>query len=111
MPLVKNSTPLSKVTGQSVNYPHVSDSEHLLELAELQSVSGQKIIILRGNGGRELIHETLSERGALVAYKEVYQRKDLPLTPVLYCKQWQQQNVDTPIITSGHQLVFYVSTR
>jgi uroporphyrinogen-III synthase len=100
---------LSKVTGQSVNYPHVSDSEHLLELAELQSVSGQKIIILRGNGGRELIQETLSERGALVAYKEVYQRKDLPFDASAYCKQWQQQNVDTLIITSGHQLAFFMS--
>ncbi|WP_165312602.1 uroporphyrinogen-III synthase [Vibrio ziniensis] len=100
---------LSKVTGQSVNYPQVSDSEHLLELAELQDISGQKIIILRGNGGRELIHETLNERGAVVTYKEVYQRRDLPFNANLSSQQWQQAQVDTLIITSGHQLAFFMS--
>lgn len=100
---------LSKVTGQSVNYPQVSDSEHLLELAELQSVAGQKIMILRGNGGRELIHQTLSERGALVTYKEVYQRTDLPFDANHAYQQWQQAQVDTLIITSSHQLAFFMS--
>lgn len=100
---------LSKAAGQSVNYPEVGDSEHLLELAELQSVSGQNIIILRGNGGRELIHQTLSERGAVVKYKEVYQRTDLPFSADRCFHQWQQSGVDTLVITSSHQLTFFMS--
>ncbi len=100
---------LSKATGQSVNYPQVSDSEHLLELSELQSVSGQDIIILRGNGGRELIYETLTQRGAVVQYKEVYQRADLPFDAKLCVEKWQQAHVDTLVITSSHQLTYFIS--
>ncbi len=100
---------LSKATGQPVNYPQVSDSEHLLELTELQSVAGQNIIILRGNGGRELIYDTLAERGASVYYKEVYQRANLPFNGSLCVEKWQQAQIDTLIITSSHQLTFFIS--
>ncbi len=105
----KTAQLLSKVTGQSVNYPHISDSEHLLELEELQSVSGQKVIILRGNGGRELIYEQLTQRGAQVEYKEVYQRTDLPFDTNNCVFQWQQALVDTLVVTSSHQLAFFLS--
>jgi len=100
---------LSKATGQTVHYPEVSDSEHLLALADLQSVSGQNIVILRGNGGRELIHETLSKRGAKVTYKEVYRRVDLPFDADIHVNKWQQAEVDSLVVTSSHQLMFFMS--
>jgi uroporphyrinogen-III synthase len=50
------------------------DSEALLALPALTEVAGKRALIVRGEGGRPLLGETLSKRGAEVAFAEVYRR-------------------------------------
>ena len=50
------------------------DSEGLLALPELQDVAGWRVLIFRGDGGRELLGDTLKARGATVEYAACYRR-------------------------------------
>ena len=50
-------------------------SEALLSDTAFSNIKGQKILIIRGQGGREHLRENLLLRGAHVDYAEVYQRQ------------------------------------
>lgn len=50
------------------------DSEGLLELPELQSMTGRRVVIFRGEGGRTLLADTLAARGADLRVVVCYQR-------------------------------------
>ena len=51
-----------------------SDSEGLLSLPQLAEMAGKRVMILRGDGGRELLGDTLKARGATVEYATCYRR-------------------------------------
>ncbi|MCL7945596.1 uroporphyrinogen-III synthase [Marinobacter sp. ATCH36] len=49
-------------------------SEDLLQLPELASLDHEKVLVVRGQEGRELIPQTLEERGARVTVLPLYRR-------------------------------------
>lgn len=51
------------------------DTDELLAMEPMQDVWGQKVLICRGQGGLPRMGEVLHERGAIVRYCELYQRK------------------------------------
>jgi uroporphyrinogen-III synthase len=64
--------------GLEVSFPaEGDDSEALLELPELREAIARpdsRVLIMRGEGGRELLAERLRELGASVDYLELYRR-------------------------------------
>ena len=50
-------------------------SDGLLPLPEWQQMQQQHVVIVRGDGGRERMAETLRARGAKISYLEVYRRQ------------------------------------
>ncbi|WP_019567532.1 uroporphyrinogen-III synthase [Thioalkalivibrio sp. ALMg13-2] len=54
--------------------PRRFDSEALLAQEAMQDVAGKRVVIFRGDGGRELLGDTLKARGAEVTFAEAYRR-------------------------------------
>ncbi|MGK7019057.1 uroporphyrinogen-III synthase [Klebsiella pneumoniae] len=79
-------------------------SEVLLQLPELQNIAGKNALILRGNGGRELLGATLTERGARVTFCECYQRSAKHYDGAEEAMRWQSRGVTTLVVTSGEML-------
>lgn len=81
------------------------DSEALLELPELQrgSVAGRRVVIFRGNGGRELLAQTLRGRGAEVDYVTCYQRS-APTDAEPLRELWRSGQLDALTISSSEGL-------
>lgn len=100
----KTAEKLSSVCQQEVCYPDVSDSEHFLQLDVLNNVKNKRVVILRGNGGRELICSTLKKRQASVEYCEVYRRHKRAFNGNSILSDWQQKKVTHIVATSGEQL-------
>jgi len=80
------------------------ESEALLQLPEFQAIAGLRVVIFRGEGGRELLADTLRERGAVVEYAEVYRRAVPNLDVGLLLRRWSRGDVGVVTITSSEGL-------
>jgi uroporphyrinogen-III synthase len=82
------------------------DSEALLEMPELQTerVSGRRVVVFRGNGGRELLADTLRERGAEVDYVTCYHRSAPVDGAATLSALWFDHHLDALTISSSEGL-------
>lgn len=79
-------------------------SEALLELPRLQQVAGQNIVIIRGEGGREWLTDTLTARDAWVDRAEVYRRQPPAVDAEPLLNRWAQGEIGAVVITSTESL-------
>ena len=79
-----------------------ADSEALLALPELADVAGRNIVVFRGEGGRELLGDTLSARGARIEYAECYRR----IRPAVSADKpgWADSPLDAVTVSSSEGL-------
>ncbi len=80
------------------------NSEALLALKVMQQVKNKQIAIFRGEGGRDLLRNTLQQRGGKVTYINVYARR-CPVDDIGLLKQhYLQDKLDIILLTSGESL-------
>jgi len=80
------------------------NSEGLLALDALQNVSDKRILIIRGNGGREHLKQTLQQRGASVDYLSAYQRIKPATDSTNLVQYLQNKQIAVIVITSAESL-------
>ncbi len=81
-----------------------ADSEALLAEPALANVSGKRIAVFRGEGGRETLAAGLRARGATVDYAECYRRRAPALDPQPLIAQWLRGEVHAVTVSSGEGL-------
>lgn len=79
-------------------------SEALLSMSGLQDVTGLNIVIFKGEGGRELLGETLEKRGARLSYVEVYRRSRPKADPDRLLCRWRRGEIHAVTATSTESL-------
>jgi uroporphyrinogen-III synthase len=81
-----------------------ADTESLLALAPLQEVKRKRILIVRGEGGRALLGDTLAARGARVEHAECYRRVRPPADASALLERWNAGEVDAITVFSAQGL-------
>lgn len=87
------------------------DSEGLLELPELAAdrMAGQRVAIFRGDGGRELLADTLRARGAQVDCITAYRRSGPAGSFDVLLEAWRGQRLDALVVSSSEALHYLVA--
>jgi uroporphyrinogen-III synthase len=100
---------LSDFGVRAIHPPTEISSEGLLGLPGLQSLAGQRVLIIKGVGGRTLLQEALTARGARVEQLAVYRRRCPTLPAGQLAAHLEKNTVTTVLISSGEGLRNMVS--
>jgi len=86
-----------------------ADSETLLAMPEMQRVSGQRVLIVRGDEGRTLLGETLAQRGAHVDYAACYRRVRPRGDCAPLLDAWRRGELHAVTVTSAQALDNFIA--
>lgn len=81
-----------------------ADSEALLARPELGDMRKRRVLIFRGEGGREVLREGLVARGAAVEYAECYRRARPQADGAAIAAAWARGEVDAATVNSVEAL-------
>jgi uroporphyrinogen-III synthase len=100
---------LEQIAGYKIDYCPAENwgSEAFLSAPEFQSIAKKRIAIIKGEGGREILSDTLKARGAVVTEIIVYRRCMTNLSAQPYLDLLAEQKIDRIICTSN-QILEYV---
>lgn len=87
------------------------DSEALLDLPALaaEHLAGRQVVIFRGDGGRELLAETLRQRGAGVCCVTCYRRSGPAQGLGELLAAWRAGRCDAIVVSSSEALAYLLS--
>ncbi|MEE9351309.1 MAG: uroporphyrinogen-III synthase [Thiotrichaceae bacterium] len=100
---------IGKKTAQALEQQHlhvdifpedVFNSERLLALPEMQTVANKSILIIKGRGGRSILHDGLQRRGANIKKANVYCRQR-PTPDIEVLNALKSQKIDIITLTSA----------
>ncbi len=101
----KSAAYFSAKTEQAVKYPiHSENSEGVLDLPEMQDLTGKNLVILRAESGRELLTQEATKRGATVRQIECYRRELVDANLNEKMSIAKRAGITTIVVTSGEIL-------
>jgi len=103
----KTAAALEERCGHDVLRPPDFRSESFLELPEMtaEQVAGRRVLLVRGEGGRELLPQTLAERGARVTRLPIYARRPPQASPQPVHEALVRGRLDAAVLTSPDTFV------
>jgi uroporphyrinogen-III synthase len=88
----------ARLPGEEMN------SEGLLRLPTLRELHGERVLIVKGEGGRELLRDELQRRGARVDQLACYRRRPVVLGEGEMARRLARWRIDLALLSSGEGL-------
>ncbi|WP_348769601.1 uroporphyrinogen-III synthase [Buchnera aphidicola] len=80
------------------------NSEALLELLYKKNLRSSKIILMKGENGRQLVEKELTQKNFDVSIIECYKKVFKTIKNHIEVKKWRSYQINTLIVTSGEIL-------
>ena len=85
------------------------DSESLLSLPAMQDMQGKRVMLVRGIGGRDVLANTLTQRGAQVTFAECYQRINPQTNCDVLAQAFAKQQLQRIVVTSSEAMRYLLT--